>query len=464
MKNPISVFNSLREMYLRYMESPFDLRYQDLVQERRHLIDQDRRIYRHPLIEAVTAYQRCSYALAGMAHDLLDPHWPASVVDDFVEFASLGLFPAGRRPYTHQRSAFNESVVHGNDVVLTTGTGSGKTECFFLPIVATLVRESANWPTPAARSTQWDWWRHFTLQGNRRNWAPRISQRAHETSLQRPAAIRAIILYPLNALVEDQLGRLRDALDCSPSHGWLDGHRHGNRLYFGRYIGRTPVSGVQNSGNASKLREELRAIDADSQLVSNTPAAQFFQSLDGSEMWSRWDMQESPPDILVTNYVMLNIMLMRAVDAPVFQKTRDWLAADRSNIFYLIVDELHTYRGTAGTEVAYILRVLYDRLGLSPDSGQLRIIASSASLEDDPSGWVQPRFAAPNASDASAVDRHGLGGALSTGAGDACRLSFVLGQFLVARRRCGWETYTWTNEIHRRLFLRRKWPGGFMAS
>ena len=67
MKNPISVFNSLREMYLRYMESPFDLRYQDLVQERRHLIDQDRRIYRHPLIEAVTAYQRCSYALAGMA-------------------------------------------------------------------------------------------------------------------------------------------------------------------------------------------------------------------------------------------------------------------------------------------------------------------------------------------------------------------------------------------------------------
>ena len=79
-------------------------------------------------------------------------------------------------------------------------------------------------------------------------------------------------------------------------------------------------------------------------------------------------------------------------------------------------------------------------------------------------GGVQPRFAAPNASDASAVDRHGLGGALSTGAGDACRLSFVLGQFLVARRRCGWETYTWTNEIHRRLFLRRKWPGGFMAS
>src|SRR5262249_51280674 len=70
----------------------------------------------------------------------------------------------------------------------------------------------------------------------------------------------------------------------------------------------------------------------------------------------------------------------------IFDQTRAWLNDDPSHIFHLVVDELHTYRGTAGTEVAYLLRCLYDRLGLTPDSQQLRIIASSASLDDDPSG------------------------------------------------------------------------------
>jgi hypothetical protein len=99
-------------------------------------------------------------------------------------------------------------------------------------------------------------------------------------------------------------------------------------------------------------------------------------------MWSRWDMQESPPDILITNYSMLNIMLMRDIEDQIFMATRNWLE-DPANIFHLVVDELHTYRGTPGTEVGYILRVLYERLGLHPDHSQLRILASTASLGDD---------------------------------------------------------------------------------
>ena len=94
-------------------------------------------------------------------------------------------------------------------------------------------------------------------------------------------------------------------------------------------------------------------------------------------------MQESPPDILITNYSMLNIMLMRDIESSIFDKTRIWLEADPAHIFHLVVDELHTYRGTPGTEVGYILRVLYERLGLHPDHPQLRILASSASLGDD---------------------------------------------------------------------------------
>jgi ATP-dependent helicase YprA (DUF1998 family) len=112
----------------------------------------------------------------------------------------------------------------------------------------------------------------------------------------------------------------------------------------------------------------------------------YFQNPNGSEMWSRWDMQEAPPDILITNYSMLNIMLMRGVEAPIFDATRLWIAASPNNIFHLVVDELHSYRGTPGTEVPYLLRVLLDRIGLKADSEQLRIIASSASLESGATG------------------------------------------------------------------------------
>ena len=84
-------------------------------------------------------------------------------------------------------------------------------------------------------------------------------------------------------------------------------------------------------------------------------------------MWSRWDMQDHAPDILITNYSMLNIMLMRGVEAGIFDQTRSWLQADPSHVFHLVVDELHTYRGTPGTEVAYLIRVLLDRIGLRPE-------------------------------------------------------------------------------------------------
>ena len=109
----------------------------------------------------------------------------------------------------------------------------------------------------------------------------------------------------------------------------------------------------------------------------------FFQDPDGPEMWSRWDMQDDPPDILITNYSMLNIMLMRNVENNIFDSTRQWLQNDRGNLFHLVIDELHTYRGTPGTEVGYLLRAFLDRIGLTPDSPQLRIIATSASIIDD---------------------------------------------------------------------------------
>jgi hypothetical protein len=110
----------------------------------------------------------------------------------------------------------------------------------------------------------------------------------------------------------------------------------------------------------------------------------YFQNPEGSEMWSRWDMQDAPPDILVTNYSMLNIMLMRGLESNIFEQTKQWLEQDRRHhIFHLVIDELHTYRGTPGTEVGYLLRALLNRIGLEPDSPQLRIIATSASINNN---------------------------------------------------------------------------------
>src|SRR6185295_1041481 len=138
-----------------------------------------------------------------------------------------------------------------------------------------------------------------------------------------------------------------------------------------------------------ELKTRLRTMESEWSRAQLSAAASgdaeilsYFQDPRGSEMWSRWDMQEDPPDILITNYSMLNIMLMRSLEGTIFDQTRQWLASDRERYqFHLVVDELHTYRGTPGTEVGYLLRVLLHRLGLTPDSPQLHLIETSASID-----------------------------------------------------------------------------------
>ena len=285
----------------------------------------------------------------------------------------------------------------GKHAVVTSGTGSGKTEAFLLPLVASLIKESSTWQSPINQPSHLnDWWKNKDWQrscekeGNKGlQQSYRISQRRHE---KRKAAVRALILYPMNALVEDQLSRLRKALTSDKAEGWLQKNRHGNRFYFGRYTGMTPVPGYEKrlrSINKEKLKELVSflqeadtAVESISDHSKKEELCYFFPTLDRGEMRSRWDMQDYPPDILITNYSMLSIMLMRKIDEPIIEKTRKWLAEDiDNNVFHLIIDELHLYRGTAGTEVAYLLRLLLYRLGLTPDSKQLKILASSASLD-----------------------------------------------------------------------------------
>src|SRR5260370_16772341 len=102
-------------------------------------------------------------------------------------------------------------------------------------------------------------------------------------------AVRALILYPLNALVEDQLARLRDGFDGDAARTWLQGHRAENRFYFGRYTGRTPISGSRTSA-LSRLRNELANMSRDAQAVAGTLAERFFPPMHRGEISSRLDI------------------------------------------------------------------------------------------------------------------------------------------------------------------------------
>ena len=381
MTDPFDISDQLRESYIRYIETSLQFNSSSLEQEpvlereRRELLEKEGMIYQKPLFEPILRPKSSEKTLSQVCADL-------GLSGDVSEFLAAGgedgLAPRTRKLYDHQVKAISASLIDKRDVVVTTGTGSGKTECFLLPVFSQLVEESKNWQPYGARQSQ-----PWRVKGGR--------QRSGEHE-ERQSAVRTLILYPLNALVEDQLMRLRRACDSPKAREWLNDNRDGNRFYFGRYIGSTPVPGSEEKDYKRELlRTELnnlhlqaRQIKAQVQKTSEDTIRYFFPLMepDTSEMWSRWDMQDYPPDILITNYAMLNIMLIRDLEESIFDKTRKWLEEDDS-VFYLVVDELHSYRGTSGTEVAYLLRTLFSRLGLEPDSPKLRIIASSASLEGE---------------------------------------------------------------------------------
>lgn len=376
MNDPIRVFEEIQLAYQRYLDSPFRLRYDALREERRGLLFRDRHLFREPLIEPIPQYKSSGMTVAEACTRLGAPC-------EAADFITRGLFQSEIPLYEHQFDAWRHSR-NGRSVVVTTGTGSGKTECYLLPIFAYLVEDlMRGWGTQEPPPERHLWWRYANQ--------PRIPQRGHE-SVNRQSAVRALMLYPLNALIEDQLSRIRRACDNDRARQWFTGPIEGNHLWFGRYNAVAPVSGTEESSSKRvELRRRLQIMDRDWGRArasafnrGSDDILNYFQNPEGSEMWSRWDMQSHPPDILITNYSMLNIMLMRRLETSIFDRTREWLEADRSkHVFHLVVDELHSYRGTPGTEVGYLLRALLHRIGLGPDSPQLRIIATSASIEED---------------------------------------------------------------------------------
>jgi ATP-dependent helicase YprA (DUF1998 family) len=385
MSDALDIFESLRADFFRYYDTPFALSDERLQDERRRLLDRDNVTWRWPWLEPIRDYEACNGSVESTLSEITGSA-------ELAAFARAGLIPREiDRLYTHQ-AAVLRSVGEGRNTVVTAGTGSGKTEAMYLPVIASLLKESERWGAAGYRPGP-SWWR------SRQSFVP---QRGGEDDTERRAAVRALVLYPMNALVEDQLVRLRRALDSPAAHAWLDQQRSGHRFFFGRYTGQTPVSNrPENSTARRNLRRYLNEVEG---LYATAVAGDagdakghryFVPRLDGAEMRSRWDMQARPPDILITNYSMLNVMLRRAIDDPLFDRTRAWLE-DPRHVFTLIVDELHMYRGTEGSEIAYLLRNLLLRLDLLRRPEQLRIIAASASLEGARDAeFLQGFFATP---------------------------------------------------------------------
>ena len=378
--DPFKTHELLCDSYISYIQTilGFNIKEIELEKEREKLLRDNGLLFKEPRFEPIFPYPSSEKTLTELCHDL---QLPSELAEFLAVGGKDGLAPKDRQLYKHQAEAIEASVIDGNDVVVTTGTGSGKTECFLLPIFSYLIKESQNWNIYGERNLNHPWWRTQP-----RTVVKRVPQREGE---RRPAAVRALIMYPLNALVEDQLMRLRRACDSPEVRQWLNNNRSNNRFYFGRYTGLTPVPGQERNENNTKtnnirrLQNKLEKLQRQAEKAGESDETRYFfpsTDPDTSEMWSRWDMQEHPPDILITNYSMLNIMLTRDLEQSIFDKTKEWLEKPDS-VFHLVVDELHSYRGTAGSEVAYLLRTLFNRLGLDPDSPKLRIIASSASLE-----------------------------------------------------------------------------------
>lgn len=214
------------------------------------------------------------------------------------ELANQYAFPRSRKPYLHQYAAWKAVLgTEPHSILVRTGTASGKTECFLLPILADLANE---------------------LQ---------------DKSPEPLVGTRALFLYPLNALINSQRDRLR---------AWTT--HFGGQLRYCLYNGNTP--------------HEL-------------PTAA--QSRSPNEILSRKLLRREPPPILITNASMLEYLLIRPEDAPILHQSRGKLR-------WIVLDEAHTYLGSAAAEMSLLIRRVVHAFGVSPKD--LRFIATSATIGD----------------------------------------------------------------------------------
>jgi DEAD/DEAH box helicase domain-containing protein len=246
-----------------------------------------------PVFEATFGWRQAAPSLADLSGSLLHPSVVRALAEPPKLLREEYTFPTDIHPYAHQLAAW-QALIEARpprSVLVSSGTGSGKTECFLIPILCDLAAEI-----------------------DRRQGMPLTG-------------VRAVFLYPLNALIKSQKDRLV---------AWSE--PFGGGIRFCLYNGDTPEQG---------------------------------KSEWASEVADRRTLRGDPPPILVTNATMLEYLLVRNEDRPI-------LTQSQGGLRWIVIDEAHTYIGSQAAELTLLLRRVLHAFGVS--SEQVHFVATSATL------------------------------------------------------------------------------------
>ncbi|NMC84201.1 MAG: DEAD/DEAH box helicase [Anaerolineaceae bacterium] len=287
--NTVKITQTLKQALVDYLITTFDAnkdgKEPELALKIRESFEAPKALFTGPYLELISPYIQAASLRELCQQGLLSKRLLALPCFSLPKPEPI---PLEARLYSHQMKAIKKLCEENRSIVISSGTGSGKTECFSIPIVNDLLEDD----TPG---------------------------------------VRALLVYPLNALVNDQMERLRIMLS-------------GTSITFGRFTSELPEHAVRDERtlpNEIISRDEIRG-------------------------------ENKFPQILITNYAMLEYLLLRPEDSRLFNHGL-WK--------YIVLDEAHTYTGAQGIEVAMLLRRLKQRLGKKP--GDILCIATSATLVND---------------------------------------------------------------------------------
>ena len=292
--DPIKATEDIVDSYLSYLRTTFDFSDRALRDQLNTLMNQKDKFYKGPILEATPPFENGATIRELVEEGVLSK--------GFLQFSTENL-DLDRPLYRHQEESIRKIVTLNRNVIVATGTGSGKTEAFLIPILDSLLKEA-------------------------------------EKNTLCPG-VRALLLYPMNALANDQMKRMRSLLaNC-------------RNITFGIYTGETLEENKKAEEKFRKTHNSLSPLQ--------------------NELLSREKMRQTPPNILITNYAMLEYLLLRPDDNVFFD-------GDYAKFWrFLILDEAHTYSGAKGIETSMLIRRLKQRV-CSSETSPLKCVATSATI------------------------------------------------------------------------------------
>lgn len=269
---------------------------QHLVEQMHNRMGEEGCFLAPPVFEHTFGWEQGDVTLAQLKGDLLSPSLLSAITEtDNSDYR----FDAELLPYLHQLQSWEALLApEPRSAVITTGTGSGKTECFMVPILEDLIREQAQTQAPLV-------------------------------------GVRALFLYPLNALINSQ----RERLDA-----WTSPFQ--DQIRYCLYNGNTEES-------EARIRHH--------------------QAMQPNEVLSRERLRKAPAPILMTNATMLEYMLIRQVDEPILRISRE-----QQSLRWIVLDEAHTYIGSQAAELSLLLKRVVEAFG--KQAHEIRFVATSATI------------------------------------------------------------------------------------